>query len=74
VYLLRVSDPDATARVCEFFRRAHVDVREQARGLLSASIPGAASSLHEWREITGYVTTWNALNPASPVELLDAAD
>ena len=74
MYLLRVSDLDAVAAVCDFFRRAHVVVHEQRGGLLRVSIPGAPSSLHEWREVSGYVATWNALHPATPVEVIDAAD
>lgn len=74
MYLLRLSDPDALSDVCAFFRRVHVDARARGDGMLTAAIPGAPSSLHEWREITGYVTTWNALNPGATVELLDAAD
>jgi hypothetical protein len=74
VYLLRLSDPDTLADVCAFFRRVHVDARDCGDGLLTAAIPGAPSPLHEWREITGYVATWNALNPAATVELLDQSD
>lgn len=74
VYLLRLSDPETLSDVCAFFRRVHVDARERGDGLLTVEIPGAPSALHEWREITGYVATWNALNPGAAVELLDAAD
>jgi hypothetical protein len=74
VYLLRVLDPAAVPAVHDFFRRVHVDVRETDGGMLTASIHGALSPLHAWREVTGYVATWNALNPASPVELVDLSD
>jgi len=39
-------------------------------GSVRASIPGASTPLHERREIAGYVTTWNALNPGRTVEVL----
>jgi hypothetical protein len=71
VYLLRVADPDSLTAVCAFLRRVHVDVQERSDGTLSVSVVGAASPLHEWRELTGYVTTWNALNPGTHVELTD---
>jgi hypothetical protein len=71
VYLLRLSEPDDLARVCEFLRRVHVDAQARADGTVSVAIPGAASPLHERREITGYLTTWNALNPGSSLELFE---
>ena len=74
MYLLRVPDRNAVASVCDFFRRVHVSVWELGDGLLGVSVTGAPSKLHGWREITGYVTTWNALNPTTPVELVDSAD
>jgi len=40
-------------------------------GLVSVSVPRALSALHERRELAGCVATWNALNPASPVELVE---
>jgi hypothetical protein len=71
VYLLRLSEPDDLARVCEFFRRVHVDARPRPDGTVSVAVPGAASPLHERRELTGYITTWNALNPGSSLELVE---
>jgi hypothetical protein len=40
-------------------------------GTITATAPGARSPLHERREIGGYVTTWNALHPASPLALVE---
>ena len=71
MYLLRLSEPDDLARVCEFLRRVHVDAQARADGTVSVAIPGAASLLHERREIAGYITTWNALNPGSSLELFE---
>ena len=69
MYLLRLSEPADLARVCDFLRGAHVDAHASGDDIVSASIPGAPTPLHERREITGYVTTWNALNPSSTLEL-----
>lgn len=69
MYVLRLSDPEARDGLCEFLRRVHVDARPAPDGTVHAAIPGAASPLHERREIHGYATTWNALNPQHPVEL-----
>jgi hypothetical protein len=74
VYVLTLSDPDALERLCEFLRRVHVDGRPALDGTVQASIPGAVSPLHERRELAGYVTTWNALNPHSTLELLEQHD
>jgi len=74
VYVLRLSDPEALEALCEFFRRVHVAAQPAPDGTVRASIPGAASDLHERREIAGYVTTWNALNPHSTVELAGHED
>jgi hypothetical protein len=74
VYLVRVAHPESVPDVSAFFARVHVAVRDLGGGLLDVSIVGAPSALHAWREITGYVATWNALNPGTHVELIDAAD
>jgi hypothetical protein len=71
VYVLHVSDPNDLDRVCVFLRSVHLDVQENEDGTITAAAPGAPTSLHEQREVGGYVTTWNALNPASPVTLVE---
>jgi hypothetical protein len=73
VYLLRVSRPADLDRVCVFLRIVHLDVQANEDGTITVTAPGARSPLHERREISGYVTTWNALNSASPVELVESA-
>ena len=70
MYLLRLSEPADLARLCEFLRSAHVRADAATDDTVSASMPGAPTPLHERREIMGYVTTWNALNPGSVVELV----
>jgi hypothetical protein len=70
VYLLRVSQPNDLDRVWVFLRSVHLDVQTNEDGTITVTAPGARSPLHERREISGYVTTWNALNPANPVELV----
>jgi hypothetical protein len=74
VYFLRLSDPEALDSLCDFLCRVHVVARPAPDGTVDTSIAGAASPLHELREISGYVTTWNALNPHSVVELAGHED
>jgi hypothetical protein len=52
-------------------RSVHLNVDENADGTLTVTAPGARTPLHERREVGGYVTTWNALNPASPIRLAE---
>jgi hypothetical protein len=72
VYVLHVSHPKDLDRVCVFLRSVHLLVEENEDGTITARAPGAPTDLHERREIGGYVTTWNALNPGSPVTLVEA--
>jgi len=69
VYVLRLSDPNDLDRVCAFLRGVQLNMGVNEDGTITVTAPGARSPLHEWREIDGYVTTWNALNPASPIGL-----
>jgi hypothetical protein len=71
VYLLHLSHPNDHDRVCVFLRSVHLQVQQNEDGTITASCPGAPTPLHERREIGGYVTTWNALNPASPITLVE---
>jgi hypothetical protein len=52
-------------------RSVHLHVEENEDGTITATAPGAPTPLHERREISGYVTTWNALNPGNPVTLVE---
>ena len=71
VHRLQLSCPEDLDRVCRFLRNAQLAVQENADGTLSATAPGARTPLHERREIGGYVTTWNALNPSSPITMAE---
>jgi hypothetical protein len=71
VFVLQVSHANDLGRVCVFLRNVHLDVREREEGTITVAAPGARSPLHERREISGYVTTWNALNPASPISVVE---
>ena len=71
VYLLHLSHPEDLDRVCAFLRSVHLAVQENVDGTIAATAPGARTPLHERREIGGYVTTWNALNPSSPITMVD---
>ena len=48
---------------CAFLRAVHVAVLNAEGTTVTASVPGANSELHERRELSGYVVTWNALHP-----------
>lgn len=71
MYLLHLSEPADAERVCDFLRGVQLYVEANADGTISATAPGAPTPLHERREIDGYVTTWNALNPGSPLRLVE---
>ncbi|MDX6451784.1 MAG: hypothetical protein QOH16_1833 [Gaiellaceae bacterium] len=71
MYVLRVSHPNDLDRVCVFLRGVHLRVETNEDGSISATAPGAPTPEHERREVSGYVTTWNALNPANPVAIVE---
>lgn len=70
MFVVRVTHPSHLDRVCVFLRSVHVDARVNEDGTIEVCAPGARTPLHERRELAGYVTTWNALNPGSPIELV----
>ena len=74
VHLLRCSNPNDLQPIVDFLRSVHVDARQAGVGAVSVSVPGALSELHERREISGYLTTWNVLNPHSPIQLVEHID
>ena len=69
MHLVELSQTVDVERLCAFLRDVHVTLGTVGGGMLEASIPGAPTEHHERRELLGYVTTWNALNPAQKVEL-----
>jgi hypothetical protein len=71
VFLLRVTHPKDLDRVCVFLRGVHLHVQTNEDGTITATAPGAPTPEHERREVSGYVTTWNALNPGRPVSLVE---
>jgi hypothetical protein len=71
VYVLHMTHPDDFDRVCAFLRSVHIVVRDNGNGTITVSAPGAPTPLHERRELNGYVTTWNALNPAHAITLAE---
>jgi len=68
ISLLDLSD---VADFCAFLHAVHVRVDDVARARVKATIVNAPSELHERRELAGYVSTWNALNPGRQATLLD---
>jgi hypothetical protein len=73
VCLLRLAEPKDLELFREFLTSRRIRVRVERDGNVRAGVPGARTPLHERREVAGCVATWNALNPASPVELVKAA-
>lgn len=71
MHQIRILRPDDVDRFCEFLRAVQVQVEQVEGAVVTATLPGAPSELHERRELGGYVTTWNALNPASCVEIAE---
>jgi hypothetical protein len=55
---------------CDFLRAVQVEIEQIDEHVLHIGVPGAISDEHERRELTGYVTTWNALHPGLRVEIL----
>ena len=71
VYVLRVSAPDDVDDLRDFLRRVRVDVAPLPDGTVSGAIAGAPTPLHELCELSGHVTTWNALHAGTTVELVE---
>jgi hypothetical protein len=70
VLSIRLARPGDLEPFCDFLRDVHVRADAAGHDVVQASISGAASPQHARRELVGYVRTWNALNPASPVEVI----
>jgi hypothetical protein len=71
---LHVSRARDLDRVCLFLRSVQLQVDVNEDGTINVAAPGARTPLHERREIDGYVTTWNALNPSSPIRMVEAPE
>jgi hypothetical protein len=71
VLRISLSGHDYLDAFCAFLREVNVETLHVDGAVVRAAVPGAVSDLHERRELAGYVTTWNALNPMRPAELLD---
>jgi hypothetical protein len=70
VLSIRLARPNDVEHFCEFLRGVHVHAEPVDDRVVRASVPGAPTALHERRELSGYVTTWNALNPGRPAEVV----
>jgi hypothetical protein len=68
---LRIFHAEDIDRFCDFLHAVQVRVDAIEGAIVTASLPGAPSDLHERREMDGYVRTWNALNPGAFVEIAD---
>lgn len=69
-YTVVVRDPADTDRLCAFFDEVQVAVVAAGGGRIVVELKDAVSPLHAQRELSGYVVTWNALNPGAHAELL----
>lgn len=70
--VISLSNPDDLEPLCDFLHAVHVTAEAADDGSsVNAGVPGALSPRHERRELAGYVTTWNALNPGRDARLLD---
>ncbi|HVW88365.1 MAG TPA: hypothetical protein VHC01_02775 [Gaiellaceae bacterium] len=70
MYTVLVRDPRDRERLCAFFREVHVRVVEAVGDRIDVDLTGAVSALHAQRELSGYVVTWNALNPGAHAEIV----
>jgi hypothetical protein len=71
VWNVLVDEPADVEALLDFLRVVHVRVAGVNDRVISVSLPGALSAHHEYRELLGYVTTWNALNPERRAELVE---
>jgi hypothetical protein len=63
VWNVLVDQPADVEALLDFLSAVHVRVLDVDGCVISVALPGAPSPNHEYRELAGYVTTWNALNP-----------
>lgn len=62
--------PGDVDRICAFLTSIGVRAIPEGGRMVCLSVPGALTSLHELRELSGSIATWNALNPGSRAELI----
>ena len=67
---IRLAHPEDLERFCDFLRAAQVHTETGRDGIVRVSLTGAPTPLHARRELTGYVRTWNALNPGRHGEVV----
>ena len=70
MYTVVLRDPRHRERLCAFFRDVRVRVLGGEGDRIEVALTSPVSPLHAQRELTGYVITWNALNPGAYAELL----
>jgi hypothetical protein len=70
VLSIRLTHSEDVERFCEFLRAAQVHTETGRDGMVRVSLTGAPTPLHARRELTGYVRTWNALNPGRHGEVV----
>ena len=70
MYTVILRDPADRERLCAFFRDVHVCVLGAEGDRIEVAVPSPVSPQHAERELSGYVVTWNALNPGAYAELV----
>jgi hypothetical protein len=70
MYTVLVRDLRDRERLCAFFRDVRVCVLGTEGNRIEVKVPQSVSPLHAKRELSGYVITWNALNPGAYAELV----
>ena len=68
-YTVVLRDPADSARLCAFFDEVQVRVLAADGARIEVELKESVSPLHAQRELSGYVVTWNALNPGAHAEL-----
>jgi hypothetical protein len=69
MYTVFVRDPRDRDRLCAFLREVRVRVVRAAGDRIDVDLTGAVSDVHAQRELSGYLVTWNALNPGAHAEI-----
>jgi hypothetical protein len=67
---IRLTHFEDLERFCDFLRAAQVHTETGPDGIVKVSLTGAPTPQHARRELTGYVRTWNALNPGHHGEVV----
>jgi hypothetical protein len=69
--MVRVNRPEDLAPFTEFMRNVEVRaLSDESRFVSLALLKKQVTRLHEERELAGYISTWNAINPSRRVTII----